>query len=180
MLSRKRAVFVGIFILLAYALLGSGNANEKFLGMMLEIMSGIAVLFIALLMYPLFVTYNKKLALWYLLLRWIEAFLMVFAGILFYLYTPKLLSIREDIYLVHTYIFVVGALIFYYLLYQLYLIPRWLSLWGIFASVLLMVVNLLESMGVIAQIPILYLPIVLNEVVLAFWLMVKGFNNMRH
>ena len=176
---RKRAMFVGIFILLAYALLGSGNANEKFLGMILEIISGIAVLSIALLMYPLFVTYNKKLALWYLLFRWIEAFLMVLAGILFYIYTPELLSIRDHIYLVHTYIFVVGALIFYYLLYQLYLIPRWLSLWGIFASVLLMVVNLLESMGVIAQIPILYLPIVLNEVVLAFWLMVKGFHDKR-
>ncbi|HHD79767.1 MAG TPA: DUF4386 family protein [Epsilonproteobacteria bacterium] len=177
MKSRKRAIFIGIFILLAYALLGSGNPDQKFLGMMLEIISGIAVLSIALLMYPLFVMHNKKLALWYLILKCFEAFLMVLAGILFYIHTSELLSLRENIYLIHTYIFVTGALIFYYLLYQLYLVPRWLSLWGVVASLLLVVVNLLENMGAMAQIPILYLPIVLNEVVLALWFIVKGFKN---
>ncbi|HHH53371.1 MAG TPA: DUF4386 family protein, partial [Bacteroidetes bacterium] len=175
--SRKRAIFVGIFILLAYAVLGSGNPNEKFLGMVLEIISGIAVLSIAFLMYPLFATYDNRLASWYLILKCFEAFFMVLAGILFYIHTSELLFIRENIYLIHTYIFVAGAFIFYYLLYWLTLVPRWLSLWGVVASLLLVVVNLLESMGAIAQIPILYLPIVLNEVVLALWLIVKGFKN---
>lgn len=179
MKSRKRAIFVGIFILLAYALLGSGNPNEKFLGMVLEIISGIAVLSIALLMYPLFAIYNKKLAVLYLMLKQVEAFFMMLAGILFYIHTSELLIIRENIYLLHTYIFVAGGLIFYYLLYQLYLVPKWISVWGVVASLLLVIVNLLESMGVIAQIPILYLPIVLNEVFLALWLIVKGFNNAK-
>ena len=44
------------------------------------------------------------------------------------------------------------------------------------AAILLILVNLLEATGIISQLMILYLPIILNELVLAIWLMVKGFN----
>ena len=73
-------------------------------------------------------------------------------------------------------VFPLGALMFYYVLYQSKLIPRWISVWGIIAAILLILVNLLEVMGIIPALMILYLPIILNEVVLAIWLMVKGFN----
>ncbi|MDQ7047244.1 MAG: DUF4386 domain-containing protein [Sulfurovum sp.] len=174
---RKIAIFVGILILLAYALLGSNNPNEKAFGMVLEIISAVAVLSIAILMYPLFMLYNKELARWYFGLKWIEALMLVITGILFYIHTPELLTLRENIYSVHTYVFVVSALMFYYMLYKLQLIPKWLSLWGMIATLLLMIVNLLEMNGLISQLPLLYLPIVLNEVILALWLIFKGFND---
>jgi len=48
--------------------------------------------------------------------------------------------------------------------------------WGVIAAILLILVNLLEVTGIVSELMILKLPIVLNELVLAIWLMVKGFN----
>jgi hypothetical protein len=174
--NRKTAIIVGVLILLAYSLLGSGNPDAKILGMFLEVISGLAVIVIAVLMFPLFRPYNKKVSFWYIVFRSIEGGLMIIAGILFLSHSTLLLEIRDGIYVGHAYIFVVAALIFYYLLYQSKLIPRWISVWGIIAAILLILVNLLEVMGIIPALMILYLPIILNEIVLAIWLMVKGFN----
>jgi hypothetical protein len=63
---------------------------------------------------------------------------------------------------------------FYYLLYQSNLIPRWLSVWG-FIGALLFPVAWLSLFGPTISGPFL-LPLVLNEMVLALWLIVKGFN----
>jgi hypothetical protein len=144
--------------------------------MFLEAISGLAVIGIAILMFPLFRPYNKEVSFWYLVFRGIEGGLMIIAGILFLSYSPLLLEIRDGIYVGHAYIFAVAALTFYYLLYQSKLIPRWISVWGVIAAILLILVNLLEVMGIIPAQMILYLPIILNEIVLAIWLMVKGFD----
>lgn len=101
---------------------------------------------------------------------------MIIAGILFLSHNTLLLEIRDGIYVGHTYIFAIAALMFYYLLYQSNLVPRWISVWGVIAAILLILVNLLEVIGIIPGLMILYLPIILNELVLAIWLMVKGFN----
>ncbi len=58
--NRKTAIIVGVLILLAYSLLGSDNPDAKILGMFLEAISGLAVIVIAILMFPLFRPYNKK------------------------------------------------------------------------------------------------------------------------
>ena len=174
--NRKIAIIVGVLILVAYSLLGSDNPDAKILGMFLEAISGLAVIVIAILMFPLFRPYNNKASFWYIVSRGIEGGLMIVAGILFLSHSALLLEIRDGIYVGHAYIFAVAALIFYYLLYQSKLIPRWISVWGVIASILLILVNLLEGMGIVSAQMILYLPIILNEVVLAIWLMVKGFN----
>ena len=174
--NRKTAIIVGVLILLAFSLLGSDNPDAKILGMFLEAISGLAVIGIAILMFPLFRPYNKKASFWYIVSRSIEGGLMIIAGILFLSYSTLLLEIRDGIYVGHAYIFAVAALIFYYLLYQSNLIPRWISVWGVIAAILLILVNLLEVMGIVSASMILYLPIILNEIVLAIWLMVKGFN----
>lgn len=173
---RKTAILVGVLILLAYSLLGSGNPEAKVLGMVLEVISGLAVIAIAILMAPLFKPHHKKATFWYLVFRDIEGGLMVIAGILFLSHSALLLKIRDEIYVGHAYIFAGAALIFYYLLYQSTLVPRWLSVWGGIAAILLIWVNLLEVMGIIPGLMVLYLPIILNEIALAIWLMVKGFN----
>ncbi len=174
--NRKTAIIVGVLILVAYSLLGSGNPEAKILGMFLEAISGLAVITIAVLMFPLFKPYNIKSSFWYIVSRSIEGGLLVVTGILFLSHNTLLIEIRDGINVGHGYIFAVAALIFYYLLYQSKLIPRWISVWGVIAAILLILVNLLEVTGIIPQLMILYLPIILNEIVLAIWLMVKGFN----
>lgn len=73
-----------------------------------------------------------------------------------------------------------GGLMFYYILYQTTLIPRWLSGWGLAATTLTLLASLLvmfRLIGIITPIYIvLNLPIALLEIVLAVWLILKGFN----
>jgi hypothetical protein len=63
---------------------------------------------------------------------------------------------------------------FYYLLYRSKLIPRWLSVWGLIGAALVLAVGVLGMFGHSAM--ILWLPLAVNEMVLAVWLIVKGFN----
>jgi hypothetical protein len=74
--------------------------------------------------------------------------------------------------------FSLGALLFYYLLYQAKLLPRFISVWGFISAVLILILNLLSlnleigiSIGMIFA-----LPMILNEIFLGIWLIVKGFN----
>ena len=173
---RRSAIAVGVLILLAYSMLGSGNPDAKALGMILEVISGAAVIGIALIMYPLFKPVNEQISRWYRLLRGLEGSFMIITGGLFLSSNPQLLAIYDTIWVAHTYVFIVACVAFYYLFYKSKLIPNWLSVWGLIASVLLLAVNLLEQANIISPMMILYLPIILNEVVLAIWLIVKGFN----
>jgi hypothetical protein len=76
--------------------------------------------------------------------------------------------------------FGIGALMYYVVFYQFRLIPRWLTVWGLVGiiltiiSALLVLFHLLPPFGTIQV--ILNLPILPQELVLAFWLIVKGFN----
>ena len=77
-------------------------------------------------------------------------------------------------------VFGLGALMFYYLLYQSKLVPRFLSVWGLIGVALVLTGALLDMFGYsrFSTIPILlWLPIASNEMFLAIWLIVKGFNS---
>jgi len=174
--NRKTSIIVGVLILVAYSVIGSGNPEAKTLGMVLEVISGLAVITIAVLMFPIFKFYNKKLSFWYIISRSIEGGLLVVTGFLFLSHNTLLLELHKGIHTVHAYIFAIAAAIFYYLLYQSKLIPRWISIWGGIAAILLLIVSLIEVTGVIPELMILKLPVVLNELVLAIWLIAKGFS----
>jgi uncharacterized BrkB/YihY/UPF0761 family membrane protein len=78
--------------------------------------------------------------------------------------------------------FTVGALMLYSTLYQSKLVPRWISVWGLIAAVLLLAGTVLEMLELFSGFPVggrelIYAaPIAVNEMVLAVWLIVKGFN----
>lgn len=173
---RLTAVIVGVLILAAYSVILGGNPETKGLGMVVEVISGIAVIIIAVLMFQIFKPYYPKLSIWYLVLRFLEGGLLVVTGILFLSNSDPILKIYDGIHLGHGYIFVAAALIFNYLLYQTRIVPRWLSVFGIIASLMLLIVNLLEVTGVVSELMILKLPIFLNEIILALWLIIKGFS----
>ena len=175
-LNRKKAIVVGILILFAYAVLASAVVDSKIIVMISEIISGLAVIGIAVILFPFFKSYNKNLSFGYLAFRFLEGSLMVVTGFLFLSSNAALLDLRDSIYIAHTYIFIIAAFFFYYLLYLSKLIPRWLAVWGIVAAILLLIANLLELMHAAPPIIILYLPIISNEVVLALYFIFKGFN----
>ena len=76
--------------------------------------------------------------------------------------------------------FCVGSILYNYVLYRSRLVPRWLSGWGLVAIALSMVAALYagftQEFGFTTVNNVLSIPIGLQEMVLAGWLIVKGFN----
>jgi hypothetical protein len=75
--------------------------------------------------------------------------------------------------------FCIGALMYYYVLYRSRLIPRWLSGWGLVAIVLSLAATVYagftQEFGFTTVNSVLNVPIGVQEMVLAVWLIVKGF-----
>lgn len=71
-----------------------------------------------------------------------------------------------------------GNLLLYYILFKGKLIPVWLSIWGIIGNALIMIASfflLFEFIEVVStEYGIMTIPLVLQEVVLAIWLILKG------
>ena len=73
-------------------------------------------------------------------------------------------------------VFIIGATLLYILFYQTKLIPRWLSIWGIIGAVFYVTVALLKFFNSGLSIDFLYAPLGIQEMVMAIWLIAKGFN----
>ena len=77
--------------------------------------------------------------------------------------------------------FAIGALLYYYVLYRSKLVPRWLSGWGLAGAALLLVstvyAGFTQDFGFSTVNTVLNIPIGIQEMVLAVWLLVKGFNS---
>jgi hypothetical protein len=84
-----------------------------------------------------------------------------------------------------TIVFLIGAAIFYLILYRARLVPRWLSAWGFLAIIPYLVPVFLGlftnvDVGTTSTTNVLLdLPLGLQEMVLAVWLIVKGFDSSR-
>jgi hypothetical protein len=75
--------------------------------------------------------------------------------------------------------FSLGALMYYYVFYQYNLVPRWLSVWGLLGVTLGIVNGLVDMFGGVPNETVsmlLDLPLFVQEMVLAVWLIVRGFN----
>ena len=77
-----------------------------------------------------------------------------------------------------------AALPFYSLLYKTRLLPRWISVWGLVGAPLYFASGVLAMLGTIDPFsPILvglFLPAALLEMVLAVWLIARGFNEQKN
>lgn len=177
----------------------SENETQVLIGVLLELMNAIAVLGIGVLMYPIFKRYNQTIALGYLGFRIIET---VFCTVIVISPLSLLLLSREFIQtgaadasdyltvgalsiagrasvagLLIPIFLSLGGLLLYTLLYQSKLLPRFIAVWGFIGAVLILLWNLLETFGIhISAGMVLALPIILNEIFLGFWLIIRGFN----
>ena len=177
----------------------SANTNRVGVGALLFLTAYFASGAIAVVMYPVLKNWNSGLALGSVIFRAIEAtFYMVGLVCLLSLVTlgqqfasagvaeraslqtigSALLIIRQHAILAAVFAFSLGAFLYYLLFFQSRLIPRWLSGFGIVAIILMMaacVMALFSGNLVSKYIPLVF-PIFLQEMVLAVWLIVKGFN----
>jgi len=175
--NKYRAILVGILILAAYSMLTYTLTNNIILGVITDIISGLAVIGIPLLMFPIFNTNkNKTINFGYLISRFIEGALMIIGGL--FILIPSLEPNRENIYNnIQIYFFISGALFFYILFYRTQVIPRFIVIWGILATIILFIITIIKLFGVNSTIlDVLLIPMILNELFLAFWLIIKGFN----
>jgi hypothetical protein len=85
-----------------------------------------------------------------------------------------LLGLRSWLFPLNPLVFGLGALLYYALLYQANLLPRWLSAWGLLGAALVFVFGTLAMFG--TSVISLAIPIAVQEMVMALWLIVRGFN----
>ena len=69
-----------------------------------------------------------------------------------------------------------GGILFYSLLYQTELVPRWLSGWGLVGTAVTIVASCLFMFRVVGLTTSVYMafPLALQELVFAVWLIAKG------
>jgi hypothetical protein len=174
----------------------SANENRVIIGALSFFILAVALAGIAIVMYPILTKHNEALALGYVGARIVEGVLFIVAILTIltlltlsqefvkagapdasYFQTTGdlLLAVRYYAYNVLWPITLsLGALMFYYLLYRSKLIPRWLSVWGLIGAPLFPAAPLSLFGSTISD--LFVLPLVVNEVILAVWLIVRGFN----
>jgi len=176
------------------------NKDQVALGMFVELINDVSVILLPIVLFPVLRKYGERLALGYFGFRMIEAVVLIVSktGILSlitlsqeylaagspggsYFQTAGAAALAERFWAsqIQVVFFCLSALIFYYVMYRSKLLPRFLSVWGFFAVALLIAANLLPVPDLtegfsIAQ--LLFLPIFISEIVVALWLIVKGFN----
>ena len=173
----------------------SENEKQVIIGAFFYAIMAVAVAGIAIVIYPVLKKYNEVLALGYVGARLVEGLLFSIGvvSLLTLLTLSKefvaagapdasyfqtggtvLLAAGDWAYMLGELAFFLSALMFYYLLYRTKLIPQWLSGWGLLAAILWPMASL--SLFGSTYSGFFYAPIFVQEMVLAVWLIVKGFN----
>ena len=172
----------------------SANANEVKAGVLFELAAAGAVALIPAFLFPLLRRCHEGAALAYLALRILEAFVMVVGAatsLLLVTLSQNFVSASNPsdpsfqttgallqgmanwTFALDPVIFGAGALLLYSLLYRALLVPPWLSLWGFGGAALVMAAGLI---GMFGSFPFaLAVPIAVQELALAGWLIVRGF-----
>jgi uncharacterized protein DUF4386 len=177
----------------------SANSNLVTAGALFYLIAAFTSAGIAISLYPVLKKWNAGLALGSVVFRAMEAVMYIAAVVsLLSLLSlsqqfanagvadraslqaigDSLRSTRDNATLAAVFAFSLGALSYYYVFFQSRLIPRWLSGWGIAGSILMFTACLLAlfSNSPVTGYTLLILPIAVQEMVLAVWLIVNGFN----
>jgi hypothetical protein len=179
----------------------SANENQVIIGGLLALLAAFASAGIAIGLYPVLKKHHEALALGSVGLRVMEGMLIIVGVVallslltlsqeyvtagasnasLFQASGTSLLAVHDWAGKLSIIAFTLGALMYYYVFYQSKLIPRWLSGWGFLGAALSLAAALLAISGQIIYFStvfiLLQLPIGVQEMVLAVWLIVKGFN----
>jgi len=167
-------------------------------GALIELLLAMSVIAIAVMFYPVLKRQNEGLALGYVGARTLEGVLLLAASVTgFFVLSlsqdygsgstagvqplgDTLLAVRDWTYLLGSLVvFGLTAVILNSLLYQARLVPTWLSIWGLLGGALVVVPGLIQAYGTelsgVAE-GIFAAPIAIQEMALALWLIIKGFD----
>ena len=180
----------------------AGNQNRFLIGNMMILLMLAAMAGTAVLLYPVLKRYNPIHAYSYVMVRTLEIVILLIGVVGTLLLIPlgwdfvatgadtaSLTAVGDTLgrtgewtgYLGAQIIFSLSALVLNFAFYRNKLIPKWLAIWGLigvplmFASGFLVMVESLHEYS--AEINILVIPLALQEMVMAVWLIVKGFNS---
>ena len=176
----------------------AGSETRVVIGLILELVLALAVFGMAALFFPILKKQHEGMALGYVATRTLEGVLIaagtVSAALMLALskgFGPDgtvegveplaevLFAAREWTYwLGPMAVFSVSALILNWLLYRSRVVPTWISIWGFIGGVLLLTSAVLEMFGQALGWwqAVFTIPIGVNEMVLAVWLIIKGFD----
>lgn len=185
-----------------YLTRASVDQRQTATGALFEIINHVAVVAIAVALYPILRRFNDRLALTYVAARTIES-------VLFFITTLQLLelvtvseqfidagspddshyqTLGDALLAGHDWdkahlafiVFTLGALLLNYLLYRTRLVPRWLSIAGLAAAAIHLFGAILGMYGAepseAVQLVVLDMPILVQEMVFALWLIIRGFD----
>ena len=187
---------------LDYLMKSFENENWVILGALFELILACTAVGTAIMLFPYLRRFNESIALGYVCFRFLEVVFIV-VGIISVLSlltlrhefvnaaAPNISSLKTSntlLIAVHDWTFLLGpnfmlgvnTLMCSYLLYKSKLVPRFIAGIGLTGATLIFIAALLEMFGVILQVStwgaVLAIPIALYEMILAVWLMFKGFN----
>ena len=185
-----------------YLIIGSEHANQVVLGALMELILVVSAVGTATTMFPILRKYNETIALWHVCFRFLEA-IIITVGVISVL---SLLTLSREfvaagapdtssfqgsgivLKAIHDWTFMLGPLfmlgintmMYSYIFYKSKLVPRFIPILGMTGATCVFICALLVMFGVIQQVSvwggILALPVAANEMILAVWLIVKGFN----
>jgi len=176
-----------------YLTRASSHADQLIVGALLLVAAGVSVVTIPALLFPILRRHDEGIALCYLGIRILEAVTLIVDAVALLVlvtlsraYPPGgppsslwasgalLQGAQHWAFLLNPVVFGVGALLFYSLLYRSRLVPRWLSGWGFVGGVLVFAFGLMGMFGGVSM--LWAVPIGVQEMALAGWLIVKGFS----
>lgn len=185
-----------------YLIKGSEHANQVIVGAVMELMLVVSAIGTATTMFPLLRKYNETIALWHVCFRFLEAIIII-VGVISVL---SLLTLSREfvaagapdpssfhssgiiLKAIHDWTFMLGPLfmlgintvMYSYIFYKTKLVPRFISILGMTGATCVFICSLFVMFGVFPQISfwgaVLAVPVAANEMILAVWLIVKGFN----
>ncbi|SDX75799.1 DUF4386 domain-containing protein [Paenibacillus sp. CF384] len=186
-----------------YLVEGAKQANQVILGTVMELMLVVSAIGTAITMFPILRKYNETIALWHVCFRFLEA-IMIAVGIISVLSlvtlsrafvaggatdTAAYQASGTLLTAIHDWTFLLGPLfmlgintmMYSYIFYRSRLVPRFIPILGMTGAILVFVCALLVMFGVIEQVSfwggVLALPVAANEMILAVWLIINGFND---
>ena len=180
----------------------AANETQVVVAAIFVLIMAAALVAVPLVMFPIFRKHNERIALGYVIARAIEGVGYIVTALILLSLTSLSQAFLEagapdasyfqalgDVLcagykwaeLVGVYlVFNLGALLFYYLLYRSRLIPRFISAWGFIAALMWLAGVLLVLTGATDDSSAIYtvsfVPMFAQEMVMAVWLIAKGFN----
>lgn len=176
---------------------------QAVIGMLIEFTCVLSIPLIAIFAFPVLRQYSLPLAISYIFFRSFEAVLFILVDInklalipisKGYLNgTPAEATFNSNLgnfikdwnlwgWCFYVLVFGIGALIFYHVLFRSRLLPRWISIFGLVTAALITASVVFSMVEISFNLPdgmfelIVATPLAVQEMVMAVWLIVKGFN----